>query len=203
LETDTRWRFERTFYERETTSVAREILGGLLVCRSDAGISSGRIVEVEAYADASDLASHAARLKRGGVEAMWGSAGIAYVYRAYGIHTMFNVVAREPSGTGAVLIRAIEPLVGIDLMRSRRAGVATERIGSGPGNVCQALGIALADHGTDLTTSKRIWIEPGNPPATIVAGVRIGISRSIELPWRFFDAGSRHVSAHRRGTILS
>ena len=194
-------RLERSFFERDTTIVARQLLGCVLVCRSNDGVVSGRIVEVEAYAGATDHASHAARLKRGGVEAMWGPAGIAYVYRAYGIHAMFNVVAKEPGGTGAILIRAIEPHIGNELMSARRFGIVSDRLASGPGNVCQALGIRLSDHGIDLSTSDRIWIVPGPSPARIASGERIGITKSTELPWRFFDADSRHVSAHRRGVI--
>lgn len=191
----------RSPYERETVEVAKSLLGALLIHRTEEGVSAGRIVETEAYADATDLASHAARLKNGGVQTMWGPAGIAYVYRSYGIHAMFNIVAKSPGETGAVLIRAIEPVAGIELMRARRKIDDGVRLTSGPGNVCQALGIKLSDHGTDLVESERLWVEPGAPPTRVAAGERIGISKSTEFPWRFFDPDSRFVSAHRRGTI--
>lgn len=132
---------------------------------------------------------------------MWGAAGIAYVYRAYGIHAMFNVVAKEPGATGAILIRAVEPVSGVNMMRERR-GVVTEQLASGPGNVCQAFAITLSDHGIDLTSSEQIWFEAGLPPSRVAAGERIGITRSLDLPWRYFDADSRHVSAHRKGVIV-
>lgn len=195
-------RLPRSFFERDTAEVARSLLGQLLVHWTASGPMAGRIVEAEAYADAKDLASHAARLKRGGVEAMSRAAGIAYIYRSYGIHTMFNVVAKPPGETGAVLVRALEPMVGIELMRTLRGVTDPKRLASGPGNVCQALGIGLDDHGIDLVDSGRIWIEPGIPPARIAAGTRIGISRSTELPWRFFDPDSHCISAHRRGDLL-
>jgi DNA-3-methyladenine glycosylase len=193
----------RAFFARPPVEVARALLGALLVHRTNEGTTAGRIVETEAYADASDLASHAARLKNGGVTAMWGDAGIAYVYRSYGIHAMFNVVAKPPGSTGAVLIRAAEPVMGVELMRSRRGVDGERRLAVGPGNLCQAFGIALADHGADLIESDRLWLEAGDAPNRIAAGERIGISRSIELPWRFFDADSRFVSAHRRGELLT
>lgn len=192
-------RCDRNFYARDTRVVARALLGQLLVCVMPEGRASGRIVETEAYLGADDLASHAARLRKGRVEVMWGESGIAYIYRSYGIHTMFNVVAERRGETGAVLIRALEPLDGLDLMRLRR-GVASERLlCSGPGKLCQALGIGLDMQGTDLVTDDRLWIAAGDPPSAIEVSGRIGISRAKEDPWRYWIAGSPHVSAHRRG----
>lgn len=194
---------DRAFYDRPTVSVAIDLVGALLWTSSVEGIAAGRIVETEAYGDATDLASHAARLKRGGVLAMHGIPGIAYVYRSYGIHAMFNVVAKPNGATGAVLIRAVEPVVGLDLMRRRRpTSSSDERLASGPGNLCQAMGIVLADHGADLTLAHGVWISAGAEPASITAGPRIGITRDVERPWRFFDSSNRAVSAHRRGEIL-
>ena len=130
---------------------------------------------------------------------MWGEPGIAYVYRSYGIHAMLNVVAEPEGETGAVLIRALEPVEGIELMRHRR-GVEDERLlCSGPGKLCQALGIRLDLHGTDLVTSERLWIAPGEPVREVSTSGRIGISRGHEHPWRYWVAGNAHVSAHRRG----
>ncbi len=196
-------RLDREFYDRPTRLVAQQLLGKFVVTQTDEGLTAGRIVETEAYLGADDPASHAARLKRGPVEVMWGESGIAYVYRSYGIHAMLNVVAKAGGETGAVLIRALEPVVGLELMRKRR-GVDDERLlCSGPGKLCQALGIELDWQGTDLVTSNRLWIAPGPPVPNIAVSGRIGISRGQEHPWRFWESGNPHVSAHRRGTPLT
>jgi DNA-3-methyladenine glycosylase len=193
----------RAFYDRPTGLVAQQLLGQFVVTQTDEGLTAGRIVETEAYLGADDPASHAARLKRGPVEVMWGEPGVAYVYRSYGIHAMLNVVAKIAGETGAALIRALEPVVGLDLMRQRR-GVEDERLlCSGPGKLCQALGIELDWQGTDLVTSERLWIAPGPPVSNIAVSGRIGISRGQEHPWRFWETGNPHVSAHRRGTPLT
>jgi len=189
---------ERACFERATVEVARDLLGQVLVSVTPEGRTAGRIVETEAYLGADDPASHAARLRTGRVEAMWGEPGIAYIYRSYGIHSMLNVVTEPLGETGAVLIRALEPVIGIDLMRARR-GLDDERLlCSGPGKLCQALGIALEMHGTDLVTSDRLWISPGASPRDVSTSGRIGISRGQAHPWRFWVTGNVHVSAHRR-----
>jgi DNA-3-methyladenine glycosylase len=196
-------RIARSFYARPTPEVARDLLGQIVVSDTPQGRTAGRIVETEAYLGPDDPASHAARLKRGGVEVMAGEAGIAYVYRSYGIHAMLNVVAKPPGEIGAVLIRALEPLLGLDLMRQRR-GVENERLlCSGPVNLCQALGIALDLHGTDIVSSDRLWIAAGAPIRLVSTSGRIGISRGQEHPWRFWVSGSPFVSAHRRSMPLS
>ena len=192
-------RLDRDFFARPTLTVARALLGCVLVADGTDGRASGRIVETEGYLGADDPASHAARLRSERVEAMWGPPGIAYVYRSYGLHAMLNVVTEPAGATGAVLIRALEPLAGIELMRARRGVEQARLLCSGPGRLCRALGIGLDDHGTDLATSGWLWIAPGAAPASISAGGRIGVSRGSEVPWRFFETGSRHVSAHRRG----
>jgi DNA-3-methyladenine glycosylase len=193
---------ERAFFERPTVDVARTLLGQVLVSMSTEGRTAGRIVETEAYLGADDPASHAARLGKGRVEAMWGAPGIAYVYRSYGIHAMLNVVTEPPGETGAVLIRALEPMIGIDLMRARR-GIDDDRLlCSGPGKLCQALGIGLDLHGTDLVTSDRLWISPGQAPRDVSTSGRIGISRGQAHLWRFWTTGNPHVSAHRRALSL-
>lgn len=191
-------RFDRAWFTRPTVEVARELLGSRLISIVDGERTVGRIVEVEAYLGADDPASHAARLRTERVASMSRQPGIAYVYRSYGIHAMLNVVAKPDQETGAILIRAIEPLAGVDLMRARR-GLTDERLlGSGPGRLCQAMGITLDDHGVDLITSDRLWLEPGPLPAAIAASGRIGISRGTEHQWRFFEAGSAYVSGRVR-----
>src|SRR5918997_3175909 len=193
----------RPFYERPTIDVARDLLGQVVVSGGPEGCTAGRIVETEAYLGADDPASHAARLRTGRVEAMWGEPGIAYVYRSYGIHAMLNVVTEPPGVTGAVLIRALEPVIGIDLMRIRR-GLDEERLlCSGPGKLCQALAIGLDLHGTDLVTSDRLWISPGESPSNVSTSGRIGISRGQAHPWRYWITDNPHVSAHRRALSLT
>jgi DNA-3-methyladenine glycosylase len=191
-------RLDRHFYTRSTLSVAQALLGQVIVSNTPEGCTAGRIVETEAYLGPDDPASHAARLKQGRVEAMWGEPGIAYVYRSYGVHAMLNVVSEPEGETGAVLIRALEPLVGIDLMRLRRGTQRLNHLCSGPGRLCQALGIGLDLHGTDLVTSDRLWIVRGETVEDVSSSGRIGISRGQEHPWRFWVTGNPHVSAHRR-----
>ena len=192
-------RLDRAFLARPTLEVARALLGCVLVSELGEGRTSGRIVETEGYLGPDDPASHAARLRTGRVAAMWGAPGIAYVYRSYGLHAMLNVVCEPEGQTGAVLIRAVEPVEGVPLMRARR-GVEGERLlCAGPGRLCRALGIGLEDHGRDLVTDAGLWIEMGEAPVGVSVGSRIGISRGVEHPWRFFETGSRFVSGHRRG----
>jgi DNA-3-methyladenine glycosylase len=188
----------RAFYERPTIAVARDLLGQVLVSETPEGRTAGRIVETEAYLGADDPASHAARLRTGRVEAMWGEPGIGYVYRSYGIHAMLNVVTEPLGATGAVLIRALEPLTAVELMRARRGLDDDRLLCSGPGKLCQALGIGLDLHGIDLVTSDRLWISRGESPHEISTSGRIGISRGQAHPWRFWVTGNPHVSAHRR-----
>jgi DNA-3-methyladenine glycosylase len=127
---------------------------------------------------------------------LFGPPGNAYVYRSYGIHALLNAVS-EPQGVGAaVLIRALEPLEGTDLMRARRGLDAIEDLCSGPGKLTEALGIGLELNGTSLTGEGPIELlpAPAGHSATVVRGARIGINKAVELPWRFCDAGSRCVS---------
>jgi DNA-3-methyladenine glycosylase len=179
------------------------LLGQIIVSVTPEGRTLGRIVETEAYLGQDDPASHAARLKQGRVEAMWGEPGIAYIYRSYGVHAMLNIVTEPDGETGAVLIRALEPLVGIDLMRLRRGTDRLNLLCSGPGRLCQALGISLDMHGTDLVSSDRLWVAPGETVENVSFSGRIGISRGQEHPWRFWVTGNPHVSAHRRAWTTS
>ncbi len=195
-------RLGRDFYARSTLEVARDLLGQILVSVTPEGRTSGRIVETEAYMGPDDPASHAARLKQGRVEAMWGEPGIAYVYRSYGVHAMLNIVTEPDGETGAVLIRALQPLVGIELMRLRRGTERLNLLCSGPGRLCQALGIGLDLHGIDLVTSERLWIATGESVEDVSISGRVGISRGQEHPWRFWVTGNPHVSAHHRAWTM-
>ncbi len=196
-------RYGADFYAQATATVARALVGATLVALDEAGgVVAGRIVETEAYLGPEDAASHAAFLARGRVGLAM-PPGSVYVCRAYGIHLMFNVVT-EPAGQhGAVLVRALEPLAGIDAMVARRGVADPLRLARGPGCVAQALGITLADHGRNLAADPRRWIQPGPPPATLLVSPRVGIIRNADALLRFFDGDSRAVSATRRGVVAS
>lgn len=187
-----------TWFARHPVKVAFDLIGCVLVTNRDGGQAAGRIVETEAYAGPADPASHASRreLSR---EVMGGPTGHIYTYLSYGIHTMMNIVAHEDGAVGGVLIRAIEPLDGIDLMEARRGGVPFQNLGKGPGSLGQALAIQLGDIRADLMASDELAIYPGEADAPILAGPRVGISRAVEAPWRFFEHPNRFVSSHKRG----
>lgn len=186
---------EAAFYDRPVLEVARDLVGCVL---SHAG-TSGVIVETEAYHD-SEPACHAFAGLTRRTRPLFGAPGNAYVYRSYGIHALVNAVC-EPEGVGAaVLIRALEPLDGIELMRERRgrrAPVADAELCNGPGKLTQALAIELDCNATRLTGGGPLAIAP--PPgawrdAPVVTGPRIGITKAVELPWRFCARDNRGVS---------
>jgi DNA-3-methyladenine glycosylase len=193
-----RSRLGRDFFDRNVVEVARDLVGCELWTSRDSETTAGVIVETEAYADAGDPASHAARLKNGRVRSMAGPPGIAYIYRSYGMHTMLNLVCESEGAAAAVLIRALRPTVGVSIMRERRGIEDEVRLCKGPGSLTVAMGIRMADHGTDVVESDWLWLEPRAETPSIVAGERIGISRGLEHPWRFFVSDSPYVSAHRR-----
>jgi DNA-3-methyladenine glycosylase len=163
--------------------VAAELLGKVLVVERDGRVVSGRITETEAYTS-DDAASHSFRGRTPRNRVMFGPAGHLYVYLSYGIHRCANVVTGADGDGQAALLRAIDPIEGIDVMRVRRS---REPLADGPGKLCQALGIELLDDGTDLVGSAEIRIiDDGTaPPAEVIAGPRIGISREVARPWRF------------------
>ncbi len=189
----------RAFFARETRLVARALLGQVVVHAAADGLTAGRIVETEAYLGPDDLASHAATRRKKRIDAMWSEPGIAYIYRSYGIHAMLNVVAELPGATGAILIRALEPLAGIPLMQERRGTDSLRALCSGPGKLCQAMAIRLDQQGADLVTSDILWVANGEPVSDISVSGRIGISQAKDDPWRYWETGSPFVSAHRRG----
>jgi DNA-3-methyladenine glycosylase len=184
-------RLERSFYERSVHEVAR----GLIGCVIRHGETAGRIVETESY-HMDEPACHAHVGVTGRTHTLFGPPGRAYVYFSYGIHSLLNAVA-EPEGVGAaVLIRALEPVDGIAVMRERRGVEAPETLCSGPGKLTQALGIGLTLNGTSLEDGPIAVLErePGEPEPRIAVGERVGITKAADLPWRFCDADSRHVS---------
>lgn len=182
------------FYDRDPVVVARELLGKRLVTKNREGLTAGRIVEVEAYLSAHDPACHAARGKTKRNASMFAAPGRAYVYS---IHSRwcFNVVTLPEGVPSAVLIRAIEPLEGLPLMHRRRLGVVRPiDLARGPGRLCQALGIDRELDRHDLTLGRRLWIEEGDVPETILTTPRIGISSAQDLMLRFLVPDSPYVS---------
>jgi DNA-3-methyladenine glycosylase len=193
---------DRSWFARHPVKVAYDLIGCVLTVSRYGAEVAGRIVEAEAYAGPADPASHAVRRKVARAT-MGGPPGHIYTYLSYGIHTMMNIVAHEEGEIGGVLLRAIEPVHGLDLMSRRRNGVAFEQLGKGPGSLAQAMGIRLEDLNRDLLNSEELWLVHGEPSTEIHAGPRIGISRAVEVPWRFFESPSRFVSSHRRGRCLT
>lgn len=183
-----------SFYDRATPLVARELVGKVLVKESDGGRSSGRIVETEAYCGQSDPASHAYRGPTRRNEVMFGPPGYLYVYLSYGMHYCCNVVTESHGIAGAVLLRALEPLEGIERMEERRGTHTHRDLCNGPGKLCQALGINISDYGADLASSP-VWLEDdGYRPDSLERSSRVGVSSATELAFRFFIRGNRFVS---------
>lgn len=186
----------RTFYERPTLEVTRDLLGKVLVHRHRGVETSGMIVEVEAYIGESDPACHAAPGPTRRNAPMYGQAGVAYVYLNYGIHALMNVVTEPERSPAAVLIRALEPIDGVAAMRRRRArtmkgrrvidasALAPHDLCRGPGNVTMAMGITLAENRTDLVGDRLFIEDRGLAVGAIVWGPRIGIRVGTERPWR-------------------
>ncbi|HUR84364.1 MAG TPA: DNA-3-methyladenine glycosylase [Solirubrobacteraceae bacterium] len=168
----------------------------LVGCTITHGETSGRIVETEAYHEI-EPACHAFVGVTPRTKTLFAAPGVAYVYRSYGIHALLNVVVEEAGVGAAVLIRALEPLTGEELMRARRGRDRPTDLCSGPGKLTQALGIGLDRNATSLRDGPiRLGPPPPDRPAAprLVVSTRIGITRAIELPWRFSAAGNRHVS---------
>jgi DNA-3-methyladenine glycosylase len=179
------------FFARPVVEVAVDLLG----CTITHGDTAGVIVETEAYHD-SEPACHAHVGLTNRTRVLFGPPGMVYVYRSYGIHALVNAVC-EPEGVGAaVLIRALEPLAGLDHMRARRNHERVDDLCSGPGKLTQALDIELHHNGTDLSTGPIRFgpAAPGWEDVRHVAGPRVGITKAAELPWRFVALGSRSVS---------
>ena len=193
----------RAFYDRDTLTVAADLIGKVLVHRSKAGVAAGAIVETEAYIGESDPACHAAPGPTKRNQPLYGPPGVAYVYLNYGMHYLVNAVTEGEGSPAAVLIRALEPLDGIDLMRKRRAGraaVAETGLCRGPGNLTKALGISLAQNRLALTVPPLSIEDWGVSPGRVTWGPRIGIRVGTDRPWRCWVAGHACVSGSRRRT---
>jgi DNA-3-methyladenine glycosylase len=181
------------FYERPVVDVARDLIGCVVEHRGVAGT----IVETEAYHD-SEPACHAFAGLTPRTRTLFGPPGRAYVYRSYGIHALLNAVCEPPGVGAAVLIRALEPVAGIEAMRARRRTRRDTDLCSGPGKLTQALGVELRHNDTDLAYGP-VTIHPRarQRASQILSGPRIGITKAVDLPWRFSLAGSPHVSRPR------
>lgn len=179
------------FYDRPVAEVARAMLG----CVLRHGDAAGVIVETEAYHH-SEPACHAYVGLTARTSTLFGPPGRAYVYRSYGIHALLNAVCEPPEVGAAVLIRALEPLEGIDAMRERRGLEKRHDLCSGPGKLTQALGIGLGLNASSLVDGP-VSVEPGEPVPDPVASPRIGITKGVELPWRFSVRGAPSVSRPR------
>jgi DNA-3-methyladenine glycosylase len=189
--------FPRSFYARNSVVVAKEIIGKSLVRITDSGSKlEGIIVEVEAYGGSTDPASHAFRGKTRRNEVMFGEPGHAYVYFTYGAHYCLNFVTSPGrSKASAVLIRAIQPIRGISEMAEKRGTTIITQLASGPGKLCQALGIDLRSNGEDLTAPEsRIQVLETRSELKISKSFRIGITRATEKLWRFYAQSSPFVS---------
>ena len=185
------------FYDRPAAEVAVELLGCRIVSELGGEVVVGEIVETEAYVGPDDEASHAHRrfgvTRRNAI--MYGEPGVAYVYRIYGMHWCLNAVTGAAGHPAAVLIRAARPAEGIETARARRPGRPDRDLMRGPANLCRAMAIDGALNGRPLDTSP-LWIEPGREIAgeEVATGPRVGISRAVDLPLRFWLRGSEYVS---------
>ena len=190
----------RSFYARPVLVVAREVIGQILVHETPAGRVSGRIVEAEAYSGPEDRAAHSFGGRRTArTEVMYGPPGHAYVFFVYGMHWNFNLVTTAIEVPHAVLIRAVEPLEGLDLMALRRGMAATRReLSNGPGKLCQAFAIDRSHYGADLTRGPLHLLS--GTPARVRRSPRIGVDYAgawADRSYRFYDANSRYVSVFR------
>ena len=184
------------FFARDALSVARDCLGRLLISTIGGRRCSVRIVEVEAYTGPRDLASHAAGWHRSARnETMYAAPGVAYVYFTYGMHWCANIVTGREGYPSAVLLRAGEPLTGLEVMRGRRNGATDRLLASGPARLAEALGITGAVDGHDLRTAP-LWMAEGEPvlPSGCRRGPRVGITRAVRRRLRFWVRDSVHVS---------
>ena len=198
-------RLPRSFYDRPVLSVARDCVGKILVRRSAEGITAGRIVECEAYRGPEDLAAHSSRGRTTRTEAMYGPPGHAYVFLIYGTSWNFNIVVAAEGKPHAVLVRAIEPVLGLDLMaRRRRVPAASILLTNGPGKLCQALAITGADYGRDLCGGALFLASGDGYRPRIGRSPRINVDYAgawASRPWRFFERGNRHISVPPRDTV--
>jgi DNA-3-methyladenine glycosylase len=187
----------RNFYEQLTVQAAQMLLGKYLVRVHPDGVTTGMILETEAYVGLEDKASHASRGQTPRNAVMFGPAGFAYVYVIYGMHYCLNAVTEHEGYPAAVLIRAVQPCEGLELMRARRRKEDIRLLANGPGNLCQAFGIERGLNGADLCGDILFVEDRKVNPAEIVTTMRVGVGYAgpwKEMPWRFYIAGQPGVS---------
>ena len=177
------------FFTADPVECARNLIGASFHWKGCAG----RVVETEAYHAIGDEACHTWLRPSSRDFIKNHRAGDAYVYLNYGVHWLFNILVKGRRGNGFVLIRALEPLEGLTVMRKRRGDLPEKILAAGPGRLTSALGIGREDHGTPFLKSERTWIQHGEE-SQVITGPRIGISRAVELPWRFGDPESKCLS---------
>ena len=188
----------REFFDRDTLAVARALIGQVLVRRTRAGLLTGRIVETEAYIGEDDPACHASHGRTPRTRVMYGPPGHSYVYFTYGMYFMLNVVSEREGFPAAVLIRAVEPVLGVSGMRRRRKVSADSGLTNGPGKLCIAFGIDLTLNGLDLTDPRSpLQIAAGDTASPVEWSPRIGIRQGTDRLWRCFLRDSRFVSPVR------
>jgi DNA-3-methyladenine glycosylase len=191
-------RVSRADLPADTLTLARWLVGVVVVHHSPSGLTSGRIVECEAY-PIGDPAGHAFRGRTPSNTSLFLDRGHAYVYRSYGVHWCLNVVAEHAGAGAGVLLRAIEPLAGVALMEQRRATTRRRDLARGPGNLTQALGVDKTLDGLDLADpASPLWLEHPSEPVTAATTIRIGLTREMERPYRFYAPGSPYVSGPNR-----
>jgi len=186
-------RLNRTFYSRDTKTIAKELLGKILVLKTKKGLLKGKIVETEAYLGKNDPGAKGNRNINSAPKSLLKEPGHAFVYFTYGNHWMLNVVAKNPGILGAVLIRALEPLEGIELMKSNRKKNKIRDLTNGPGKLTQAFGIDKRYDGLDLTKSN-LYIEDSKEKPRIHTTTRIGLSKGHDLLLRFYIKDNEFVS---------
>ncbi len=189
----------KAFYLRDALTVARELIGKILVSVTPDGICSGRIVEAEAYMGSNDAAAHSCHGRTPRTEVLFGDGGRAYVYLIYGMYCCLNLSTNVEDKPECVLIRALEPLEGVDLMKTRRKTDRLEALCSGPGKLCAALGITRADNGVDLCGNRLYLLDDGCLPE-INTSKRVNIDyagEAADYEWRFYIDGNRFVSCKK------
>jgi DNA-3-methyladenine glycosylase len=184
----------RSFYDRPTLEVARDLLGKTVVYASTVGRLAARIVEVEAYIGQGDPACHAARGRTDRNAVMFGPPGFSYVYFIYGMYYCLNFVTERKGFPAAVLLRAAEPVDGVDVLRRPSSKQPAARILSGPGKFCRAFGLTNEHSGLSLTGSTLFLEDRGEEAGAVVAAPRIGVREAADLPWRFYVESSPAVS---------
>lgn len=192
------------FYDQHTLKLAKELLGCLLVKETNEGIAAGYIIETEAYMGPHDRAAHSYNNRRTArTEVMFHRSGLAYTYLMH-THCLFNIVSGGEEKPEAVLVRALEPVYGIELMKSRRGMEELTSLTNGPGKLTKSLGITMEDYGLTLTVPP-LYVAKGFCPESISVGKRIGIDNSGEArdyPWRFWVTNNKYVSRHQKSEYV-